>query len=223
MKAFSELAWTETAALRQDILDLPFNRELADGALTQERFQFYMIQDALYLEQYSRALSVAAAKAPDPDAMQRFARAAEEALVVERALHGGFFEKFGIDPNDAAATEPSPTCYGYTNFLLSVAHIASYEELVAAVLPCFWIYWDVGNQIAKTAGADNPYQAWIDTYSDPAFGEAVEAVISITDRAAAASTDERQGAMLSAFKRSTQYEWMFWDSAYQLETWPINV
>jgi len=221
MKTFSKLAWVEVAALQQSILELPFNRELADGTLSRERFQFYMIQDALYLEQYSRALSVAAAKSPDPEDMQRFARAAEEALVVERALHGGFLEKFGIDANDAAA-EPSPTCYGYTNFLLSVAHIASYEELVAAVLPCFWIYWDVGNQIAKKASADNPYKAWIDTYSNPTFGETVEAVISIADRAAAASTDQRQEAMLGAFKRSTQYEWMFWDSAYRLETWPIN-
>ena len=181
-----------------------------------------MIQDALYLEQYSRALAVAAAKAPDADAMQRFAHAAEEALVVERALHGGFFETFGIDPHQAAAAEPSPTCYGYTNFLLSVAHVGSYEELVAAILPCFWIYWDVGNQIAKEAGADNPYQAWIDTYSDPGFGEAVDAVIAITDRTAATSTDARREAMLRAFKRSTQYEWMFWDSAYRLAGWPIG-
>ena len=223
MSKFTEHAWAETRELRDAILELPFNQELAEGALSQERFQFYMVQDALYLEQYSRALSIAAAKAPVPEAMQCFAHAAEEALVVERALHGGFFEKFGVDPNEAAASEPSPTCYGYTNFLLSVAHVASYEELVAAVLPCFWIYWDVGNQIAKNAGADNPYQAWIDTYSDPGFGEAVEAVIAITDRAASKSTDERQEAMLRAFKRSTQYEWMFWDSAYRLEAWPVSV
>ena len=222
MKSFSKWAWRETTALRQRILDLPFNKELANGTLTQEHFHFYMIQDALYLKQYSRALAIAAAKAPDAEAMQRFARAAEETLVVERALHGGFFEKFGIDPNDAAAADPSPTCYGYTNFLLSVSHVASYEELAAAVLPCFWIYWEVGNHIAKTASADNPYQAWIDTYSDPAFGEVVDAVIAITDRTAAAATDERQGAMLRAFKRSTQYEWMFWDSAYRLEAWPVQ-
>ena len=222
MKSFTQRAWVETALLREGILSLPFNRELADGTLSQERFQFYMIQDALYLEQYSRALAIAAAKAPDPDAMQRFAHASEEALVVERALHGGFFEKFGVDPNEAAAAEPSPTCYGYTNFLLSVAHVGSYEELVAAILPCFWIYWDVGNEIAKEAEADNPYHAWIDTYSDAGFGEAVEAVIAITDRAAAASTDHRQEAMLRAFKRSTQYEWMFWDSAYRMEDWPVE-
>ena len=222
MSTFTKHAWAATAPLRAAIMELPFNRELAAGTLSRERFQHYMIQDALYLEQYSRALVVAAAKAPDADAMQRFAHAAEEALVVERALHGGFFETFGIDANQAATAEPSPTCYGYTNFLLSVAHVGSYEELVAAILPCFWIYWDVGNQIAKEAVADNPYQAWIDTYSDPGFGEAVDAVIAITDRAAATSTDARREAMLRAFKRSTQYEWMFWDSAYRLERWPVN-
>ena len=222
MSTFTGNAWAATALLRAAIMELPFNRELTAGTLSRERFQHYMIQDALYLEQYSRALAVAAAKAPDADAMQRFAHAAEEALVVERALHGGFFETFGIDPNQAAAAEPSPTCYGYTNFLLSVAHVGSYEELVAAILPCFWIYWDVGNQIAKEAGAGNPYQAWINTYSDPGFGEAVDAVIAITDRTAATSTDARREAMLRAFKRSTQYEWMFWDSAYRLAGWPIG-
>ena len=221
MTTFSKRAWEESSGLYQRILDLPFNRELADGTLSQERFQFYMVQDALYLKQYSRALAMASAKAPDAEAMQYFARSAEQALVVERALHGSFFEKFGIDPHEATDAEPSPTCYGYTNFLLAVALQGGYEELVAAVLPCFWIYWKVGNHIAGTAGQDNPYQAWIDSYSDPTFGEAVEIAISINDRTAEAATPERQGAMLQAFKRSVQFEWMFWDSAYRLEDWPV--
>lgn len=223
MTDFSQLAWDETAELLGKIIDLPFNRELAAGVLSEERFRYYMIQDALYLEDYSRTLAVCAARAPDAAAMQRFAAAAEEALVVERALHAGFFEKFGIGPEAAAAAEPSPTCAAYTNFLLSVAHVGSYAEAVAAVLPCFWIYWDVGKRIAAESAADNPYAAWIETYSDPEFGEQVEAVIGITDRTAAAATAEQQARMLDAFKRSTQYEWMFWDSAYRLETWPVAI
>ncbi len=223
MTSFSAIAWNETAHLRGKIIDLPFNSELAAGVLSEERFRFYMIQDSLYLVQYSRALAAAAAKAPDAAATERFAAAAEGALVVERALHAGFFEKFGIDPAEAAAAEPSPTCTAYTNFLLSVAHVGSYAELVAAVLPCFWIYWDIGKQIAAAAARDNPYQAWIDTYSDPAFGEEVEAVISITDRTAVAATEDQRARMLDAFKRSSQYEWMFWDSAYRLETWPVAI
>lgn len=221
MERFSDRAWHETAGLRACILDLPFNLELAAGTLSKPRFQFYVIQDSLYLEQYARALAIASAKAPDPAAMACFAGSAQGALVVERALHGGFLAEFGIDPGAAAQTEPSPTCYGYTNFLLSVAHQANYEILVAAVLPCFWIYWDVGNRIAGQAVAGNPYQAWIDTYSDPAFGASVDAVIAISDRAAENTTAAGRDAMLAAFKRSAQYEWMFWDSAYRQEPWPV--
>ena len=181
-----------------------------------------MIQDALYLEQFARALAVAAAKAPDPDARQQFAGSAQGVLVVERELHNSFFRKYGVAQEEAAQAEPSPTCYGYTNFLLAVAHLASYEELVAALLPCFWIYWDVGTDIAKRSVAGNPYQAWIDTYSDPEFGHSVEAVVAITDAAAAAVPQDRREAMAAAFTRSAQFEWMFWDSAYRLEQWPVK-
>lgn len=222
MTTFSENAWAENSGLYERILELPFNRELADGTLSEARFRFYMVQDALYLEQFSRALAVASAKAPDADAMQFFARAAEEAITVERALHEGFFAKFGIDRRDAAAAEPSPTCFAYTNFLLAVALRHGYEELVAAVLPCFWIYWQVGNYIAGRAARDNPYRAWIDTYSDPAFGAAVETAIALNDRAAEAATSARCAAMLGAFTRSVQFEWMFWDSAYRQEAWPVG-
>ena len=222
MTTFSEWAREETSALRARIFEMPFNRELAAGTLSQPRFQFYMIQDSLYLKEYSRALAIASAKAPDAAAMEQFARSAQGALIVERALHEGFFERFGISSHEAAAYEPSPTCYGYTNFLLSVSHQASYEELVAAVLPCFWVYWDVGNHIAADAAPDNPYRAWIDTYSDPSFGQSVDAVIAISNAAADRATDVRRADMLFAFKRSVQYEWMFWDSAYRQEEWPVN-
>lgn len=222
MTTFCDQAWAETGKLRDAISALPFNRELAEGTLSEDRFRFYMLQDALYLEDYSRSLAAAAVMAPDSDARCCFAGAAEEAIVVERALHAGFFEKFGVSPEEAAATEPSPTCAAYTNFLLATAHAGSYAELVAAILPCFWIYWDVGLEIAEESGPDNPYAAWVETYSDEAFGEQVKAVIAITDRTAEAAASAEQERMMAAFKRSTQYEWMFWESAYRMEPWPVT-
>jgi thiaminase (transcriptional activator TenA) len=56
MTSFSDTAWQRTARLRQAIHDLPFNTELAAGSLSRARFQGYIIQDALYLGQYSRVL-----------------------------------------------------------------------------------------------------------------------------------------------------------------------
>ena len=49
MTQFSEAAWQRTAKLRQAIDALPFNTELAAGTLGRERFQGYIVQDALYL------------------------------------------------------------------------------------------------------------------------------------------------------------------------------
>ncbi len=218
---FSEDAWGRTAPIYDAILGHPFNQELAAGTLSTERFRFYMLQDAAYLVVFSRALAIAAARADDPDTMVKFAASAREAIVVERALHEGFFQKYGIPPEVANRTEPSPTCFGYTNYLLATAHHAPYEVLVAALLPCFWIYWEVGKHIMARAAPDNPYQAWIDTYGDESFGAAVREVIATADQLAGQASGRLREAMHAAFKRAAQLEWMFWDSAYRLESWPV--
>jgi thiaminase/transcriptional activator TenA len=220
MTNFSEAAWERTGRLRQAIHDLRFNTELADGSLSRERFQGYVIQDALYLRQYSRVLAMAGVKGPDGATLHAFAESALEAVAVEQALHERYLREFGIDPVRLAEAEPSPDCLGYTSFLLATAYHDPWEVLVAALLPCFWVYWDVGSAISKRSAATNPYRAWIDTYADEAFGEAVRKVIGITDRAAEAASSATVGQMMGAFVRSTQYEWLFWDSAYQQRGWP---
>ena len=118
--------------------------------------------------------------------------------------------------------DPSPDCLSYTSFLLATAYHEPWEVLLAALLPCFWIYWDVGNAIARKAVPNNKYQAWIDTYSDEGFGEAVRLVKASTDVAAAQATASTQERMTTAFIRSCQYEYLFWDGAYQCRRWPVD-
>ncbi len=220
MTSFSDTAWERVARLRRAIHALPFNRELADGTLSTERFRGYIVQDALYLGQYARILALAGARGPAGAVLRAFASCALEAVAVEQTLHEQYLAQFGVDAARVADAEPSPDCLGYTSFLLATAYHEPWEVLVAALPPCFWVYWDVGSAIADRADAANPYRAWIDTYADEVFGEAVRTVIGITDRAAAATTQAIQDRMLTAFVRSTQYEWLFWDGAYQQRGWP---
>jgi thiaminase (transcriptional activator TenA) len=222
MTRFSEEAWQATATLRAAIHALPFNTELAVGTLARDRFRHYVTQDALYLGQFARCLAIAAAKAPDTVALQSFAHSALNAVAVERALHEQYLRQFGVDPANLDAAEPAPDCLAYTSFLLAVAYHEPWEVLVAALLPCFWLYWDVGCAIAAKAVPDNPYRAWIDTYADPGFGEAVEAVIATADNAAEITTQSGRARMHAAFLRASQYEWLFWDGAYQRRGWPTG-
>lgn len=217
MSSFCETAWEATAALRASIHNLPFNRELSAGTLDQARFQFYITQDAMYLEQYSRILAMAGVRGPDGATLRLFAENALEAVAVEQALHAEYLGRFGGDPSKA---EPSPECLGYTSFLLATAYHEPWEVLMAALLPCFWLYWDVGCVINQQAAADNPYRAWIDTYADEGFGTAVEAVKAATDAAADAASAPVRRRMDTAFLRSCQYEYLFWDGAYHRRGWP---
>ncbi|MYL99215.1 thiaminase II [Novosphingobium sp. FGD1] len=219
--SFCDAIWEELLPLRRAILDQPFLAELADGTLPAESFRHYMVQDSLYLAEYGRVLAIAAARAPSAAGRLEFSDGAKVAVQVEQALHQAFFVQFGVTPEMAHKAEASPACLGYTSYLASLAATRSYEELIAGILPCFWVYWEVGCAIKPRAASPNPYAAWIDTYAAPSFGEATDRVRALVDEAAANAGPATREAMARAFRYATRYEWMFWDSAYHTEGWPI--
>ncbi|WBQ14369.1 thiaminase II [Hyphomonadaceae bacterium BL14] len=220
-KTFSARAWAANEPLYETILSMPFNAALADGTLEPARFRHYMLQDALYLEGFARALALISARAPGPDEVLHFSEAAQTAIIVERALHADYFQRFGISAQDAAATRPTPVCDHYVSYLLRVAALEPYETALGAVLPCFWIYREVGKHIHARSTPDNPWQAWIDTYAGADFDAAVDAVIGRTDAAAEQAGASALTAMHGAFTRAAQLEWMFWDSAWHQADWPV--
>lgn len=221
MTTFSADAWKANLGLYETIRTMPFNQALADGTLTEERFKHYIIQDAHYLIAFGRSLAVAAAKADNPDGIIQFTEAAKIAIVVERALHADYFKRFGISTADFEATPLSPICHHYSNYLVATAWAEPYPVALAALLPCFWIYAEVGKDIHGRSAANNPYQAWVDTYAGKDFHDAVNGVIATTDRVAAKQSPETLEAMHHAFTRATQLEWMFWDSAWNLADWKV--
>lgn len=221
MTRFSENAWKANLPLFETTRDMPFNRELAEGSLPEEKFGHYMIQDAHYLEGFARSLSLVAAKGWDADHIVQFAKAADVAIIVERELHAEYFERFGVTPDQFAAAEISPACHHYVSFLTATCAQEPFEVGLAALLPCFWIYREVGTAIHASVRPDNPYSAWIETYAGEDFAEAVDEVIATLDALAADCSVRSIERMHLAYRRSAQLEWMFWDSAHRLETWPV--
>ncbi len=215
---WSEQAWNGVENIYQKIIHMPFNQELMKGTLAIERFQFYMQQDAIYLGEFSKALALIGARSFHYPYGLDFIRFAEGAIVVERSLHEGYFQQFGVTQNAAA----SPTCQNYTQFLLTKSALDGVETAMAAVLPCFWIYKEVGDFIyANEQAENNAYREWINTYSGKEFGLLVEKAIAICDDVAATCSAAQQQRMWEAFTMASKLEWMFWDSAYKLEEWPV--
>lgn len=221
MSGWSEHAWRSASDWYVAIVAHPFLVSLADGSLAADVFARYLVDDAHYLRGYARALSGLATRTADPDAAAMLAACAAEGIRAERELHATYLGPRGIDPSAPDAPEPSPTCRGYAGMLEAATAYAPVEVGLAAVLPCFRVYAEVGSAVlAKAPGAGHPYRTWIDAYADPAFARSVREVERHTDAVAAATTDVRRSEMLDAYVRATRYEWMFWDAAWHGESWP---
>lgn len=213
---WSEQAWVAIEPIYQSIVAMPFITELQEGNLPLEKFQFYMTQDSGYLEHFGRALALIGARASDINDALAFMRFGENAIVVENALHASYFQDFGIVERGVL----EPACHHYVHYLKSTAALDAVEVAMAAVLPCFWIYKEVGDYIYTHQRAiGNPYQRWIDTYAGEDFAVSVRRAIECCNRVADTATDYMRVRMIDAFVTASRLEYRFWDSAYRLVRW----
>jgi thiaminase (transcriptional activator TenA) len=216
-----DVLWSDVEPIFAAILAHPFVAGLTDGSLPRAAFRHYIVQDAHYLRGYARALAGCAAKAPDADTTVMFAEHAAGAIAAERELHAALMAELG-GSIEAAAVEPvAPTTRAYVSYLMATVLGGSYAEAVGAVLPCYWIYARVGEELLARGSPHPLYARWIAMYGGEAFQAVVDAVLDETDRVGATLSEAELTRMREHFTTTSRYEWMFWDAAYRLESWPV--
>jgi thiaminase/transcriptional activator TenA len=219
--SFTSELWDSITDIYGAILAHPFITGLTDGTLPAEAFAFYVVQDGLYLKQYASALAAVASRAPETAAMRMFARHAADTVTVEQELHSQLLPALGISAGRAAAAQPAPTNLAYTSYLLATIRGGTYAEGIGAVLPCYWIYREVGKELVRLGSPDSRYQRWIDTYGGDEFGAVVREVIAEADRVGASLSEAERVLVGRHFRTTSRYEWMFWDMGYRKESWPV--
>jgi thiaminase/transcriptional activator TenA len=217
--SFTDRLWRDIAPIYQKTLEHPYLKGLADGTLPRSRFEFYLIEDSHYLRAFSQALSVLSSKAPREEWAITLSRHSVEALEVERQLHESLLAQFGITKDRIAKATVAPSGYAYTNHLLATVHRGTYAEGLAAVLPCYWIYAEVGKELKKNGSKNRAYQRWIDQYADPAYEKTVRQVLAMMNEQAGKITAEERERAAAAFRISARYEYLFWDAAWREEQW----
>jgi thiaminase/transcriptional activator TenA len=220
-ESFSAELWRGITGIYAAILDHPFLAGMTDGSLPDQAFTFYVIQDALYLRRYAQALAAVAAHAPDAAQTEMFARHAAGIVAVEMSLHNTLLADLDIDPGAVDATLQAPTTLAYTSYLLASTGGGSYAEGVGAVLPCYWIYGEVGKHLLRNGSPNQRYQKWIDTYGGDEFEAEVRDVIGVADALGPALSAAERERVRGHFVATSRYEWMFWEMGYRQEAWPV--
>ena len=201
--------WAAGGETWHQILDLPFVRALGDGTLDEDLFAFYLDQDALYLRDYSRALATLSARAETAEAQVHWAAGAHEAIAAESQLHEGWLA------NRARLGGPSPITMGYTNFLRASAAGDDYVVGAAAILPCYWLYEEVGAVLSSQNHADHPYAEWLSMYGGEEFAAEVARSLAEVERAFEAASPAQRVRAARAYLSACVYEREFFDQAHR--------
>ena len=220
---FSERLYEKLQPIWRQNHNHPFVQGMGDGTLEKEKFRFYMIQDYLYLIDYAKLFAIGAMKATDVQTMGKFASLLDSTLNEEMSLHREYAKKFEISEKELEKAQPSPTTLAYTHYMLHVGQSGTLAELVAALLPCMWSYWEIGKELSEKPGAENEfYREWIEMYSSEEFGELATWCINLFDSLTEDKSEAELEKLEEIFLNTTRFEYMFWDMAYKEAMWPVH-
>ena len=209
--SWTRQAWEAALPIYNQILDHPFIKELAAGTLAPDKFDRYLAQDELYVGNYGRQMFELAELIPDPVQHDMFYAFAKEGIEGEKAMHALLIDRFGIDTQ----VQPSQVTAAYNAHTEAAIRSGSKEIGLAAMLPCMWVYNEVGLHILRTAAVEgNPYREWIQEYGNEAFTAGVAQVLELADSYAAAAPEDIRERMTSAYIEATRFEYLFWDYGY---------
>jgi len=196
-----------------------FLQGLSTGDLSHEQFGYFIVQDTLYLNDYARALSLLAAKAPSY-AASTVAAHASATVATELELHPALLTAAGLDPSLLTTAPKSPATTAYASYLLAVCAQRPFHEGLAAVLPCYWIYEQVGRTLVERGSPVPVYQRWIEAYAAENFADSVAEMLDVVDRVVGELPEAEVARMAEHIEVTTRYEWMFWDAALRDDRWP---
>jgi len=202
------------------IVHHPFVVELYQGSLPMEKFKSYILQDYAYLVDAVKNFSIIASRAHSVDLMREIVEIAYLEVTGEFQGYEDFLHTLGYTLDDAMHVEPLPVNVSYRSFLLATSSLRSSQEALVSVLPCFWSYRDIAlyHQDALNSNTNKIYIDWASVYLSEDYAQLVEKLRRLVDRVCGDFPYER---LKLPFLMASRYEYMYWDSVYNMEKWPV--
>ncbi|MEC5423176.1 thiaminase II [Virgibacillus sp. C22-A2] len=216
---FTETLREATRNSWEQSLNHPFVTGIANGDLPLETFKYYILQDIYYLNHFGKVHALAAAQADDFRITAMLADKAKHTAEAELTVHKEHAAILNITDKELNQFKPAPTAYAYTSHLYRAALSGSLGQTIAALLPCYWLYADIGKTYQNVKPSEAIYQNWINTYASEWFHASTQDQIDLLNRIAEDANEKEKEKMKEQFVIAKEYELAFWEMAYTKEVW----
>lgn len=198
----------------------PFVRGLGDGTLDADKFEYYMLQDYVYLIDYARVFALGAAKSKELSAMGYNAGMLRQIMAGEMEIHRGYMKRLGISEQRAEETVPALDNLSYTSYMIRVAYEEGAAECAAAILSCALSYEVIAKEILKRnpeADRHHFYGEWVSGYASEDYHAANMDLILLTEKLSAGCTEKEKRHLEEIFVNCSRFEKAFWDMAWEMK------
>ena len=197
----------------------PFVKGIEDGTLDREKFRYYIIQDYLYLIEYTKVFGIGIAKAKSTEVTKLFASYIQLLTDGEMDIHRGYMGRFGVTEEELADTPRALDNLSYTSYMLRVAYEEGEAEVLAAILSCAYSYEMIARNIVK----NNPnsvnhefYGDWIKGYASDEYSKENIVLFEMLEKLTANYTDEQKQHIVDIYVACSRYELAFWDLSWNM-------
>ena len=198
-----------------------FVKKLSDNKLLEDKFLNYLIQDYLFLIQFSKAWSLAIIKSDNLEEMKICANTVNGLINFEMDLHIKLCKKYGISKKDLINTEEKNKSIAYSRYVLESGYSGDFLDLITPLIPCVIGYAEIGYNLKNYKPSNQMYKSWIQTYSGEEYQKISKAVGSLFDNAVLNRLGknfyrtQKWKTMQRKFKTAILLEIDFWEMALE--------
>lgn len=208
----------DNITLWNEILEHPFFEELGNFELPVEKFAYFIEQDYRYLLGFVRCLGIFLSKSSSAEDVMEFEELVEINLNELESLER-IYDELGRSKDELESTEPSLATNSYISFLLSQGYRGSRFETYGAILPCDWVFADIGVKLKEkmpevTEDHHEIYKNWIEEYASEKYQKSVAELRRKVDEKASKAREEEKNTFRDNFETALKYEKSFFDSIY---------
>jgi len=197
--------------------------KLTSSSLNKKIFLNYLIQDYLFLIQFSKAWSLAIVKSDTLYEMKVAANTVNGLINFEMDLHIDLCGSYGISKIDLENANEENENIAYTRYVLEAGYSGDLLDLLAALIPCVLGYGEIGLNNAKVIPEDYMYHKWLKTYSSKEYQKICDEVANMFDNAILLRLDKnykdsyKWNNIKKIFRKAVLLEVDFWNMAMRLD------
>ena len=196
-----------------------FINKLSNDTLKEEKFLNYLIQDYLFLIQFSKAWSLAILKSDNLEEMKIAASTVNDLINFEMELHITLCANYGISKSDLENADEENANIAYTRYVLELGYSGDFLDLLSSLAPCVLGYGEIGLNCQNSNPKTLMYKKWIETYSSIEYQNVCENVSGLIDKAFLLRLGNnfentyKWKKVNQIFKKATLLEVDFWNMA----------